>query len=404
MTRSAEVRALLLLAAIHFVNLLDFMMVMPMGPDFAGALGIPLSKLGVIGGSYTAAATVVGLLGSLWLDRFERRAALACCVLGLGVSTMAAALATGYWTIIAARAAAGSFGGLTGTLCFSIVTDVIPEARRGRATAIVASGFAIASIAGVPAGLELSRRGGWRAPFLIVGILALLLAAAALILLPKLRAHMDSAWEAAPLPLDARVGWSFTAFGCAILGNFLIVPNISAYLQYNLGYPRPQLGLLYLFGGAASLMTMRLAGVLTDRSGAFLPTTAASICVSLALVAGFVPTPPWVPPAVFFTAFMAFNTARWVSISALSSRVPEPSARARYLSAQNAFSHAMSALSAFASTALLTSEPAGRLHGMPRLALGAALLGLGAPAAVRRLERLVGRPAPGKEEAGPAIS
>lgn len=53
-----------LVGAVQFVNILDFMMVMPMGPDFARALGIDQSKLGYIGGSYTAAASVSGLLGS----------------------------------------------------------------------------------------------------------------------------------------------------------------------------------------------------------------------------------------------------------------------------------------------------------------------------------------------------
>src|SRR5690348_12815474 len=58
-----------LLAAVSFVNILDFMMVMPLGPDFAQALGIPASKLGIIGGSYTVAAAVAGLAGALFLDR-----------------------------------------------------------------------------------------------------------------------------------------------------------------------------------------------------------------------------------------------------------------------------------------------------------------------------------------------
>ena len=117
---------LLVLAAVHFVNLLDFMMVMPLGPDFAAALGIPMSHLGIVGGSYTAAATVVGIAGSLMLDRWERRSVLTWSVLGLGLSTMTGAMATGTWTLVAARMAAGSFGGIAATLCFSMVADLAP--------------------------------------------------------------------------------------------------------------------------------------------------------------------------------------------------------------------------------------------------------------------------------------
>ena len=45
-----------LVGAIQFVNILDFMMVMPLGPDFARALGISTAHLGTVGGSYAAAA------------------------------------------------------------------------------------------------------------------------------------------------------------------------------------------------------------------------------------------------------------------------------------------------------------------------------------------------------------
>lgn len=387
----SERAALLVLASVHFVNLLDFMMVMPMGPDFAGALGIPMSHLGIIGGSYTASATVVGIAGSLLLDKWERRSALTIAIVGLGLSTMTGALATGTASLVLARVAAGAFGGIAATLCFSIVADLVPEERRGRATAVVASGFSLSSIIGVPAGLELARRGGWRAPFLVVGVIALLLAALARVLLPKLRAHLDTREAPAPLPFDARMGWSFAAFGCSILGNFLLVPNLSAYLQFNMGFPREHMGLLYLGGGLASLATMRLAGIWTDRSRALWPVLAGTIIVSAALLLGAVLQPPFLAPVLFFSLFMSSNAARWVAVNALASRVPPPSARARYLSAQNAFTHAASAVAAFASAAFLTADASGRLAGMPTLAATAAVLGLGVPVAVWRLERLIPR-------------
>lgn len=377
----------------HFVNLLDFMMVMPMGPDFAAALGIPMSHLGIVGGSYTASATVIGIIGSMLLDRWERRSALAVSVFGLGLATMTGALATGTASLVAARVAAGAFGGIAATLCFSIVADLVPQSNRGRATAVVASGFSLASIFGVPAGLELSRRGGWRMPFLVVGAIALILAAAVRLLLPRLREHLDAKSVYEPLSLDSRMGLSFVAFGCSILGNFLLIPNLSAYLQFNMNFPREHLGLLYLGGGLASLATMRLAGLWTDRTRALWPVLTGSLLVSAALTLGAVLQPPLIPPVLFFSVFMSCNAARWVAINALASRVPPPSARARYLSAQNAFGHAASAVSAFASAAFLTAGPNGRLVGMPALAATAALLGLGAPLAVWRLEAQLARSA-----------
>src|SRR5437763_8689421 len=86
---------ILLVAAVQFINILDFVMVMPLGPDFALALGIPSSKLGLIGGSYTAAAAVSGLAGSFFLGRFDRRPPLGIAMLCLVLATALRGAATG---------------------------------------------------------------------------------------------------------------------------------------------------------------------------------------------------------------------------------------------------------------------------------------------------------------------
>lgn len=388
----SEGAVLLLLAALHFANLVDFMMVMPMGPDFAHALGIPMSKLGVIGSAYTFSAFAVGLIGARWLDRWPRRQALVWAAAGLGVSTLAGAFAGSAAALILARGAAGAFGGLAGTLCFSIVVDTVPESRRGKAMAVVSSGYGVASVAGVPLGLELARLGGWRAPFLAVGAAVLALAVACRLGLPPLAGHLESKEPEMPLALDGPLLLSFLAFALSIFGNFLLIPNLSAFMQFNLGFPREHLGWLYLGGGAASLVAMRAAGVWSDRSGAFPATLVSSVIVSASLFAG-VMEPPWLPPVLFYTVFMSFNAMRWVTVYSLASRLPPPGARARFLSAQAALGHAFSGLGAYASTRFLTADATGRLTGMERLALAAALMGLLVPFVVRRLERLAPRPA-----------
>ena len=47
---NSQQRMVGLLAFVQFVNILDFMMVMPLGPDFSTELGIATSNLGIVGG------------------------------------------------------------------------------------------------------------------------------------------------------------------------------------------------------------------------------------------------------------------------------------------------------------------------------------------------------------------
>src|SRR5918993_1443709 len=186
----SERRVLPLLAAVMFVNVLDFMMVMPLGPDFSAALGIPLPRLGLVGGSYTAAAAVSGVVGMLLLDRFDRRKALAVALFGLVMGTVAGGFATGLGSMLAARVLAGAFGGPAAALSLAIIADVVPPERRGRAMGIVMGAFSAASVLGVPAGLELARFGGWRVPFFAVAGVGALLAMLAIALLPPLTGHL----------------------------------------------------------------------------------------------------------------------------------------------------------------------------------------------------------------------
>src|SRR3954466_9011556 len=108
---ASERKLIFLLSCVQFINIVDFMMVMPLGPDFARGLSIPLDRLGLVAGTYTAAAAVAGLVAAPFLDRFDRRRALFVAMLGLVTGTAAGGFATSLATMLLARVVAGAFGG-----------------------------------------------------------------------------------------------------------------------------------------------------------------------------------------------------------------------------------------------------------------------------------------------------
>jgi predicted MFS family arabinose efflux permease len=388
-----ERRLVFLIGAIQFVNILDFMMVMPLGPDFARGLDIPSSQLGLVGGSYTLAAGVAGVAGAFFLDRFDRRKALGVALGGLVLGTAAGGLATGLISLLAARVVAGAFGGPASALALAIITDAVPPERRGRAMGAVMGAFAVASVFGVPAGLELARLGGWRAPFFVVAALAALIGAIAVTRLPAIgQVRRD---VPAPFRKVLRRPVVGLALGCtalAVLANFALVPNLAAYFQFNRGYPREQLGLLYLVGGTLSFATTRLAGWLTDRHGAAVVGAAGSAAFIVVLIVGFAAPVTSIPVLAVFCGFMIAGSFRFVPLNALSSRVPAPSERARFMSAQSAVQHFASAAGALFGAALLVEVPGGALRGMDDLAWFGVAASLLLPVLLVTVERLVPRP------------
>jgi predicted MFS family arabinose efflux permease len=375
---SAELRSerllVLLVGAVQFVNILDFMIVMPLGPDFAVALGIPASRLGFIGGSYTAAASVAGLVGGLFLDRFDRRKALAVAMGGLVLGTLAGGFAVGLGSLLAARVLGGFFGGPATSISLSIIADAIPPARRGKAMGSVMGAFSAASVLGVPAGLELARRGSWRLPFFSVGLLGAVITAGVVAVLPPMRAHLEVARPRARLsdlltPFRQRLTLlSLGMTATAMIGGFAIIPNISAYVQNNLGYPRSRIGLLYMVGGAASFVSMRAVGRLVDRYGSARVGTVATVFLLADLYVWFVAYTPAVPVLALFLVFMLANSSRNVPYNTLTSKVPAADERARFLSIQSAVQHLAGAAGAFLSSLLLHELPDGRLEGIPHVA------------------------------------
>lgn len=380
-----------LIAAIQFVNVLDFMMVMPMGPDFAQALGIPTHNLGLIGGSYTFAAGIAGVVGSLFLDRFDRRKALLVALLGLAAGTMMGGLATSFTTLMLARIVAGCFGGPATSLALSVIADVVPPARRGRAMGIAMGAFSVASVFGVPAGLELARLGGWRLPFFAVGSLCVVISLISLSLLPPMTGHLKerkTSGTGAPF-MRTEIALSYLAMGLTMLGAFMLIPNLSAFYQFNLDYPREHLGLLYMVGGVTSFFVMQIAGRMVDRFSSFSVVVAGTIWFVTLLAFGYIHEPPMFPTLVLFVGFMLGMSVRNIGATSLTTRVPFPNERARYMSFQSAVQHFSCAAGATSSSWLLTESAGGALQGMPRLATITLVLALPIPFLIRAVEQRV---------------
>ncbi len=171
--RRREMILLLILASAQFTSIVDFMVVMPLGPQLMRKLEIDAGQFGMIVASYTVAAGLAGLLGSSVMDRFGRKSAFLTLYAGFLVGTLFCGLSTGYYMLLAARLLTGAFGGLLGGLALAIIADVFPEERRGRATGILMSAFAAASVLGVPAGIYLGGELGWHVPFLVLAVLGL---------------------------------------------------------------------------------------------------------------------------------------------------------------------------------------------------------------------------------------
>ena len=209
----SEWSLLLLLAAIQFTNILDFVIIMPIAPWAKARFHITSEQFGHVIAAYGFAAFIGSILAAKFLDRFGRKSALLTLYAGFTASTLLCGLAPTYETLVAARALTGIFGGVVGAAVMAIIGDVFADYRRGTAMGVVMSSFAISSIFGLPLGLVLVEYLGTGAPFIALAAASTLVWLGVSRVLPKLPAHPEhrtSLWHLAIEP-NHLIAYLFTS-------------------------------------------------------------------------------------------------------------------------------------------------------------------------------------------------
>jgi len=143
-----ERNILLILAAIQFTNIVDFMIMMPMGDILKKELMIGPGAYGFLVSSYGLAAGFSSFLGVFYLDNLDRKKALMVAYMGFMLGTLSSAVVPNtpdpdlnYYLFVGTRILTGLTGGLLGGLVMSIVGDLIPIERRGKAMGMVTLSF-----------------------------------------------------------------------------------------------------------------------------------------------------------------------------------------------------------------------------------------------------------------------
>ena len=62
---------LLILAAVNFTHIMDFVVMAPLSPILRDELSISTKEFGFLLASYTLSAAVAGIVGSFFLDKFD---------------------------------------------------------------------------------------------------------------------------------------------------------------------------------------------------------------------------------------------------------------------------------------------------------------------------------------------
>jgi predicted MFS family arabinose efflux permease len=373
---------LLVLAAVQFTHIVDFMIIMPLGSRFInddpaaqeGSLHLTTGQFGLVVSAYTLSAGIASLLAARFLDRFDRKKSLLALLAGFTVGTLLCAAATNYPLLLMARAVAGAFGGVCAANILAIIGDAFHHSRRGTANGVVMTAFSVASIVGVPMGLYLTEHLGWRSVFVVLGGLAGCVLLLATWVLPSLKGHLlhvarqANTWEVATDPNHVR---AYALMFALVSSSFLVVPYLAASLVANVGLAESDLKYMYLAGGLTTLLTLPLIGRLADRLGK-LPVFrvfALTAMVPLFLIT-VLPHGLGLPLVLVVTTFMFVATSgRMVPGMALITNSSTPQVRGSFMSLNSAVQQLGAGIASAIGGLLLGKGPDGHFTGYPTVGL-----------------------------------
>lgn len=336
---------LLLLAAINFTHILDFMIMMPLGNYLMPYFNISSQQFSMLVAAYTFSAGISGFLAAFFVDQFDRKKVLLVGYSGFLIGTLFCALSPTYGVLLTSRIVAGIFGGLIGAQVLSIVADTIPYERRGAAMGIIMAAFSVASVFGVPFSLYLANIFNWHGPFFFVAGLGCLLVPFLIRYLPKMDGHITAknAVKVNPMALlkdiakDRNQVLALSLSATIMLGHFLIIPFLNPFLEFNKGFSKTQTPIVYMVGGALTLITSPFLGKLADRIGKhrLFVTMALLVTIPIAVITNL-PTTPFYFVLAITGFWFVVSSGRMIPAQALVSNVVSSERRGSFMSINSA--------------------------------------------------------------------
>lgn len=360
-----------MLAAINFTHIMDFVIMAPLSATLKHAMSISTKEFGYLVSIYTFSAAAGAVIAFFNIDKYDRRTAVLFLYAGFIAANVLCALAPQYKFFMMARLFAGLFGGVLNVLIMSVIGDVVPMERRGKATGMVMAAFSAASVIGIPSGLILvDIFKDYHAPFWLLSVLSMIVGLILWLKFPSIKRHLEFTGEKTPpmqilkeFAQNPNIIRALLFISVLMIAGFSIVPFISDYLVNNVGLDINELKYVYLCGGLATVFSSILVGKLADKFGkvktfivtgliSIIPIAAVTVLPQMQL--GYV--------LMFNVVFFMCFGARFVPAMTLMTSCVMPHRRGSFLSVSSAVQQLASGIAVMIASSIIVNDAKGALH------------------------------------------
>jgi predicted MFS family arabinose efflux permease len=260
----------LVLFGVLFLGVSDTQLVAPLLPLIARDLQITPGSAGMIVTTYSLAAALFALLIGPLSDRVGRKKVLTFGIAFFVTASLLTYYITSFTSLLIVRMLTGLSAGTLSTCSLSYAADYYAYAQRGRAMGVLSMSYFAAFVIGVPSGAIIANRLGWHSVFAGFAVLAVVVFASIVILLPDDTRRVQSPYSfdsfrqhfLKPDRLAGMVAAFLTSGG--IVG---FLTYVGAWLATEHGIAVDRVGLLFMAAGIAAVVASPVGGWCSDRAG-----------------------------------------------------------------------------------------------------------------------------------------
>jgi len=258
-----------LLAAGLFLSGTNAFVIAGLLPNLADEFNSTEASIGYSVTVYALVIAVAAPAASILLARVSRTTLIASGLVLMSAGTLITAITSSVEIFTLGRAVAALGGAVLVPTATAAGPALMPPQRAATAIAFITLGFSLATAVGAPLGTALGASFGWRAPFYIIAILALILAAVVALLVRGVPIPPSSPVLQRLRPLrDIRVDIGLITTLLLILGFnvvYLFSASVTSEATGNSGSLLAILLFVFGLGGVAGNLA---AGPITDRFSA----------------------------------------------------------------------------------------------------------------------------------------
>ncbi len=174
-----------LMASVTFIGILSELAPSGILPQMTEGLGVSESQVGFMIGVYALASAVAAIPLISATLAVNRKLLLMVLLIGFAVSNIVVGISSSYAVIIASRIVGGICAGVMWPMIAAYGTRLAPEHMHGKAITVIMSGNTLGISIGLPAMTTIGLTFGWRTVFVVMGLLAVVIAVLSYFYMPS---------------------------------------------------------------------------------------------------------------------------------------------------------------------------------------------------------------------------